>query len=64
MTLKELKATELEIIAKNGKVSISARGNNRAIAVILGEIIARIGGEKTKALLSDTALAALLYNED
>lgn len=64
MTLKDLKEAKIEISAKSGKLKINVKGNNRAVAVILGKVIAGMGKEETKALISDIALAALLFNDE
>lgn len=44
-------------------MTIHARGNNKAIGLLLGEAVATIGADKTKELLSDIALSALLYEK-
>lgn len=60
MTLKELKETEIEIKIKNCQMVIHTQGNNKAIGLLLGEAVAKIGAEKTKELLSDIAITALM----
>lgn len=64
MTVKDLKEAKIEISARNGKLKINVKGNNRAIAVILGKVIAGMGKKETKALISDIALAALLFSDE
>lgn len=64
MTLKELKETKIEIEIKNCRMSIHVRGNNKAIGFLLGEAIAKIGADKTKELLSDIAISALINEKN
>ena len=63
MTMKELQEAKLEILVQDGNMRIDVSGNSKAIAIILGLAISKIAKEKTKALLSDIALAALVYSE-
>lgn len=64
MTLKELKETKIEIEIKDCQITMHVRGNNKAIGFLLGEAVAKIGADKTKELLSDIAISALINEKN